>query len=854
MRGWVLCCLLGIILGTGIGTARAEALLSTAIAAQPLPSALAEFAQQTGLQLIYVSKDATGHASGGAAAGLSATAALTQLLDGTGLHFEFLNSRTVRIYAANIVSPAAQASSTDTPQRRAPSFASIELEDIVVVGLRDEQGLNIHNFVQNVPASVAVVSGDTLESQKFEQLTDYANYIPGLNVAAGGSPGQALVALRGVAALTEGTTVGYYLDDVPMGPSGGWARGCCLGLDLTPYDIDRLEVLRGPQGTIYGGAGEAGIIRYVLKLPNVTDYEARIGADTSWLQGASAGGVGARMELNAPLVPDVLGLRVSAFEKYTPGYLNNLRLDATDVNDYREYGGRIATLWQPAPSLSVKLNAIWYGVNAASDAAVSSQGVVIVPNTGNAFIVAPQGFFPDLTENNHFLQPFAENLRLFSATVKWSEQAMDLVSVSAWSATHTHYILDTTPVFGGLSGQPSIMDRQVYLGKFSEELRLLSPQGRRIDWTLGAFFTHEVVGDHPTDDDPITLLDINYPSWAREWAVFGDLTWRLTTRLELTAGIRYAHTNEQQVSDVGYEGVLYSGTPPPGPEAHTAWLVNAGFHITPEVMLYGRIATGYAQGGQSQPGRDGGLPGVIYPDALTNYEIGVKSEFLEHRLLANLSLFYITRRNVLLGFGDFGPDFLTNSGAESTWNINGGAAVSKGAEFTGFYSPLVGLKVGYSAAYTQSELTNPALNVNNVPGPQFLSGYQLPNIPRWTASVTTDYEWQLDNAWSAHAGAAFRWVSWEWASSDGVQNLSPESTPAVVLPSYGLLDLNAGMKKDKIALNIFMRNVANKRAYLGGGVSDIATNVDGTAFKPVQVNYAITQPRTVGIGFDYSFR
>ncbi len=850
---WVACCLLGSLLGLWTGTAVSAPSLSADIGPQPLSAALADFAHQTGLQLVYVSQIAARLTSKGARAGTSATEALTQLLEGTGLRFEFLNARTVRIYESDAVAPAALSSVTEVPKQRDEGSAAVgpnELGDIVVVGLRDEEGHSIRDFVQNVPASVTIVTGDTLEAEKLEQLTDYANYIPGLNVAGGGSPGQALVTLRGIAALTEGASVGYYLDDAPMGPSGIFARACCAGLDLTPYDLDRLEVLRGPQGTVYGGEGEAGIIRYVLKAPSVNDFEARVGADSSWIQGASSLGITVRAMLNAPIVDDMVALRISAYDKYTPGYIYNLYTGAPDVNDVREYGGRISALWLPADSLSVKVNAFWYGINSASDTSVSSQGVVVVP--GYAYIVAPTGLYPDLTEDRAFLQPFKKNIDLYSATVKWNPGTLEFVSATAWSETDTHYVLDTTPIYSGLSGHTSTYDRQLYLGKFSEELRLLSPQGPRIDWYLGGFYTHESVSDQQYIDDPVNLYRFNFPSILREWAVFGDLTWRPTAHLDLTAGIRYAHNWARQPYTDSFQGVIFAQpNPPASSEGSTTWLASAGYHFTPQLMLYGRVATGYL------PGFKGKVE-VVNPETLTNYEIGFKSEFLEHRLLADFTVFYITRKNVQLAYGDQGPDFLTNSGSETAFTINGGDATSKGAELAGFYSPLEGLKFGYSAAYTQSELTTVALEVGNVAehvsaGPNFLPGYQLPNVPKWAVSVTADYAWQLEGSWNAHIGAAFRWVSWVWGSTDAVQSLAVLSTPAIVLPSYALLDLNAGMTKGRLALKAFVQNLTNKRVYLGGGVTERVDNINETMITPAQINYAIAQPRTIGVGFDYRF-
>ncbi len=192
---WVACCLLGSLLGLWTGTAVSAPSLSADIGPQPLSAALADFAHQTGLQLVYVSQIAARLTSKGARAGTSATEALTQLLEGTGLRFEFLNARTVRIYESDAVAPAALSSVTEVPKQRDEGSAAVgpnELGDIVVVGLRDEEGHSIRDFVQNVPASVTIVTGDTLEAEKLEQLTDYANYIPGLNVAGGGYPARRL--------------------------------------------------------------------------------------------------------------------------------------------------------------------------------------------------------------------------------------------------------------------------------------------------------------------------------------------------------------------------------------------------------------------------------------------------------------------------------------------------------------------------------------------------------------------------------------------------------------------------------------------------------------------------------------
>ena len=392
-------CLLGIVLGFSIGTAKSEAVLSTAIPPQPLPAALAEFAHQTGLQLVYVSQIAAGHSSKGAQAGLSPAATLTELLDGTGLTFQFLNERTVRIFEPVAVAPTTQSTETRAPAKRverpAPPWSSL-LDEIIVTGSSDERQRSAADYVQNVPASVSIVSGARLEEQQLEQLADYAPYIPGMNTVSAGVPGSAYVIIRGIQPLTDAPPVTYYLDDTPIGVSGSWAYASSLGLDLPTYDLERFEVLRGPQGTLYGAGSEIGVIKYVFKQPNVREFEARVGVDGSTIHGASKMGGSVQAMLNAPLVEGLLGVRVSAYDSYTPGYIDNLYSGAKGTNVLRQYGGRIATLWQPSESVSVTIRALLHRIEADSSGDVVTPGAATVPNTGAAWFSEGVGSYGDL--------------------------------------------------------------------------------------------------------------------------------------------------------------------------------------------------------------------------------------------------------------------------------------------------------------------------------------------------------------------------------------------------------------------------------------------------------------------------
>ena len=832
---------------------QADMTLTASIAPQPVAAALAEFAQQTGLQFVYVSQVVEARASKGARAGLSLADALTELLDGTGLTFQFLNERTVRIFEPVAVPPTAQSTETRAPAKRVERPASpwhSLLDEIIVTGSRDERQRSAADYVQNVPASVSVVRGDRLEMQALDQLSDYGAYLPGFNAFNNFIGG--FVLLRGVATYTSATSVAFYLDDTPMGATGPYAGACCL--DLMPYDVERFEVLRGPQGTLFGGGSEVGMIRYVLKEPNVSDLEARVGADASTVYGASKLGDSFRAMLNVPIVTEVLGVRISAYDNYIPGYIDNAYSGARDVNVLRRYGERLAMLWRPSPSLSVKVNALWYRISSDSGSYISFAAGASVPNTGDASIFVPVRPFGDLKQNRFFLNPTQVNTEYYSATVNWNPGLIEVVSATAWSRTQVQATSDFTlfdgakfPMLsaGAIPAGLARADQVQGLEKFTQEVRLVSAQSKRIDWLLGGFYSHDSVKSHATEyafDNAYQPIPAFAPyldyaaqrSTFKEWAVFADLTWRATNRFALIGGIRYAH-NDQAFNNID-RGLLFPSVDTPGvsSERATTWMATARFRFTPEVMLYARVATGY------QPGYpNGAMPGVpltVKAETLTNYEAGLKSEFLDRKALVDLSVFYIDWKNIQL----------SASNAEGVgYTTNGGKAKSQGLELASSYAPLPGMKLGLNAAYTQIELTSV------VPAAQYLLiGYQLPNVPKWGLSFTADEDWALTRFWHANMGAALRWVGQEWGSGGGVgvQSRSLGGTPTIALPLYWVLDLHMGIAKGPLTLRAFARNLTDKRAWLQGGFLFPDTSVT-----PGQSDIFILQPRTIGVGFDYAF-
>ena len=845
------CCVLGSFFGTWTDIARADTTLSADIRPQSVADALAEFAHQTGLQLVYVSKIAKARASKGARAGLTPAEALPLLLDGTGLSFEFLNERTVRIFESATAAPATQSNASDGTPRRdtrraAPWFG--RPSDVVVTGARSAEDLRNAAEVQNTAASVSIVSGDRLEAQDLEQLTDYAAYIPGFNLLSGGNIGAAGANLRGIFPITGASAVTFYIDDIPMGPSGIYALANISSLELLPYDLERLEVRRGPQGTLSGASSFGGLIRYVLKPPNANHFESQVGADVSTIYAASSPGASLRAMVNAPIAEDRLALRINAYYDYTPGYVDNVTTGVEDVNAVRQYGGHIATLWRPAESLAIDVSAFWHRSDSDSQFNTLAEGAESVPDSGDAFILRAVGAYGDLKDVNAFQQPYKKSIDLYSASVHWNPGPIELVAITGWSHTQTHVENDLTEIFGAnyplwsngtVPAGLARNDTDTGLDKFSQELRVAAPRGKRLDWMLGAFYTHEsatyLQALYAFDNayQPIAFFApaLSFaigPSSFTERALFGDLTWRITDQFDLAGGVRYSHDDQEFIYISGGTIGEVNNVPGRSSEAITTWMTTATYRVTGETMFYGRVARG------SQPGAPNGfLPGIppaVKADTLTNYEVGMKSGFLDHKGLIDLAVFSMDWNDIQINIPNGGVNYFANAGR----------AKSQGFELTSSYSLIEGLLLGFNAAYTRAEFTRVGPDAQEI-----LTGYQLPNVPRWDLSLTTDYDWTLADLWHAHVGGGFRWVGMQW--SGVVQSRSLGGEDVYEMPAYSVIDLNAGVAKGRLAFRAYVRNLTDTRASL----QTVAFSYPSDT--PLRPAHHVLQPRSFGIGIDIAF-
>ena len=803
-------------------TSPAQSPRSFQIAAQPLSRALLEFSRQADL-IVTAPAELVGDKQAPEVHGqLTPAAALSQLLRGSGLEASFTASGAVTIDKARRVARHRTRTVSVVASAAEPG-GDVLIEEVLVTAQKRTEN------VQDVPASVSVFDSGRVQQLHATTILDYAAYIPGLNVSSGGSPGQTMITLRGIAPVGPGAVVGYYIDDTPLGSSSNYGGAREFGLDLMPYDVDHIEVLRGPQGTLYGAGAMGGLLKYVLRRPSTSDFGGWAGVETFGISSAEDFGWGMRAGANVPLAADRVGVWGSYFEQQTPGYIDNAYTGAKDENDLGQRGGRLALLWQINDAISLQLSGLWQRIDSRNDATVALTLTGLDPPTG----------FPsygELTSFHPLPQPFTQSIDHYSATLDWDLGWAKLLSASSYSRTHTHHLQDASFLFGGVTGGFSPFHIELDLRKRTQEFRLVSPDGGALEWLVGAFYTNEDgeqvrnvyaldAAGQPLPQLPTRFLFVEFPSQYEEIAGFGSATLQVTQHFDVTAGLRWARNRQRfgQISG-GLESVIgppanISGT---SAEDVLTYSLSPRWRVGDDTMLYARVASGYRPGGPNP--RALGLPAVTEADKLTNYELGLKTQLAGGRALLNAAVFRIDWRDI--------QQAVTLGGIGSTGNT--GNAVSKGLELEATYLPIDRLRIGLNAAYTDSRLTAPE---------EGIAAARLGNTPRWGVSVLLDYELALANRWSAHVGGGWRYVG-EQGTAIAAQLGADNS---YVLPPYGALDLSADLTRGNWMIRLFARNVTDRRAYLGGSLAVDSANV------PYGIDANVLQPRTLGISVDVGF-
>jgi len=843
------------------------ATLAVNIERQTVREALRAFGEQTGIQVLFRSEGVTtkGVISQGVVGQFSAQEVLARLLANTGLKYEFVNAHTVRISSANASSvkeaadPDPNGSSSGNSQSAQPNESSATTPSVASEAGRDEETKRSEYKVeevivtaqkreerlQDVPVAMSVLDPQSLAAGGQNKLLDYFATVPGLSVSDSGfMPGTTYITIRGLSTgLYQNSTTATVIDDVPTGSGSAIVFGQVTAPDIDPGDLQRIEVLKGPQGTLYGADSLGGLVKYVTVDPSTSAFSGRVEAGGVDLPEGGLGYV-VRASANIP-VSDAIAIRASGFSRGDPGYAEDVTTSQNNINSAHTYGGRVAALWRPSNDISLKVSALLQRSNLDGpsyfNAALSRTGIV-QPTLGY-FKYTGQGF-----ANSAYTQQ-----QLYTATLKANIAGAELVSVSGYNINKLHGNRDYGSALDGIfhppgqtvTGLGSLQDFQT--GSFTQELRLSASVDHWLDWLVGGFYTHQ---SSPYSDNYQNLYEMNpatgilgqeleYAPVAlnfTEYAVFGDVTIHLSDRFDVQLGGRGAWNKQTyNTEDIGpVIPQVYPATqiqPPDtfiSPTLHASghaftYLVTPQFKISPNLMIYARLASGYRIGAPNANYGQAGVPEYYNPDTTTNYELGFKGEFLQSRLSVETSVYHISWHDFQIAIEN--PFY---------FETNAGDAKSNGVEVSLQAHPTRGLTLTAQGSYNHAVLTQNLPAAAVAAGAYGLSGTPLPYSIPWSGGVTVNQDIPFSNDWTGFVGGQVTYVGVRYGELTSLR---------AQFPAYTTVNLLTGVRRHSWLFNLYVDNVADTRGILSAASSLANGGYYGT----------ITRPRTVGLNVIRNF-
>jgi iron complex outermembrane receptor protein len=798
------------------------------------------------------------------------------------------------------VAMLAQVSGAAMAQTAASETAAAEpgLEEVIVTATRRQERL------QDVPISVTAFSQEKLDAQGLRDIDDLTRLSPGVTFQRNGMGSAANyndensdINIRGIDSTAGTSTTGIYIDDTPI-----QSRHISFGaVNAFPalFDLDRVEVLRGPQGTLFGAGSEGGTVRFITPEPGLTQSSGYVrselattrNGDPSYEVGAAAGG---------PIIDDVLGFRVSASFRHDGGYVDRVSYTLTPNpaapdDQALSTPTYLRTLepranWQETETLR---GALKWAVNDAVSIEPSFYYQKLYINDTAAYWVSLSDPGADQYRNGNALSnPSTDPLWLAAVKVSWNLGFAQLVSNTSYYSRNQHSISDYTQYLrasflgdsfpaAGDAGYAPFGDQQQ---NFYEEIRLASSDATaRVTWNTGVFYSHqnenisESIYDATLNQEvggflcaavscPGGLL-LNGPESRfidKQLALFGEANVKVTETLKATAGLR--------VSKVDYDAENYAYGAFLGPIPTTFNGSASEKPVTPKFVLsyqpdrdelfYASAAKGYRVGGVNGPvattcagdlasiGQPGGVPRAYSSDSLWSYEIGAKNTLLDHRLQIDASLFTIDWKNIQQNV------YLPDCGNQFTANL--GQVRSRGGELEAQFRPVQPLLLDFSVAYTDAKFTKTSCagtltfdgsactGAAGAVAPIVSAGDRLVGAP-WTFLSSAEYSFAAISEHTPYLRVDYQYTTAQTALLPGQDDHNAlYDTTIPGLPVTKNLSLRGGMRWSGFDVSMFCNNVTDQHPLMYES-RDIAAPFD-------QLYFARTwRPRTLGVTATYRY-
>ena len=775
-------------------------------------------------------------------------------------------------------------------QQLAGSGSSSGMEEVIVTAQKRAANL------QDVPFSVASTSDDQIRDSGSGNIVDLARNIAGLTIADLG-PGQSQMAIRGISAgqvirdqpgVKE--QVGVYLDESPISVA-------LFTPDLELFDLERFEVLRGPQGTLFGAGSEAGTVRYITRQPQLNAFNAIADGSVEGVQHGDEGGY-VRGAVNLPM-GSTAALRLVAYYHHLPGFIDAIQPDGSvkkDVNDGDRSGARISLLYQPIDELSITPRLVFQNLSTNGYPRVDLYNILANPYTTTQPAVTI-GSLEQFTQQREGLN---DDFTLGDLKIEYKFGPAALTSITSFTNRKVTVLRDASQLTGSvtydLGGTPAevrltspLFDR-TRLNVISEEVRLGSVGPTNLDWLVGGFYQHvgrrygqdlptpgydafteaalgtNSVANNAPPDTPF-YSDLSYR--LTQYAAFGEATYHLMDSWAFTGGLRYYNFTEDRVLNFG--GVFASPTPPGGVPGSTSSdgvspRAIVSYKVSEDMQFNLQAARGFRLGGINDPIN---IPLCSAQDIQVfgnqknwkdehnwNYEIGAKMRFLDERVVLNVSAFYDDIKDL---------QATTTAGTCSSRIVfNVPKARSEGIEAELFARPNPNWDFGLSATYVNARLESSVVSTladgTQVTVGGLQSGNRLPTAPEFQAVGSLGYTMPMQSDMSFFALATVQYVGSSFSQFENEEpgfgsiggpspnsaRLIPFGGPLTVtqinfnaeLPSYSLGNVRFGLKKDRWEAALYCNNVWDETARLA---------LDYERGRSARVGYITNQPRTFGL-------
>lgn len=713
--------------------------------------------------------------------------------------------------------------------------SSDALDEIVVTAQRRAERL------QDVPAAITALSGDSLNQLRLQGNADLAAHVPSLSFEVLG-PGESTLAIRGLGtAYGLAPAVSYYINETPLDiRTDGYAGAP----DVDFFDVERVEVLRGPQGTLYGSSSMGGALRVLTAQPDPKAFAVNAEVGGSSTEGGGAGYL-VKSAVNLPLSSDAAIRIVGAYEhvpdyidRATPGDYNvaqpDLPVTARQINDADLKSGRIIALWKPTDALTIKPSVMISEVDASSNSQYFSN---LPPFTTAAYYPSPQTnrlVIGNLQVDYAF--PIATLMSSTSVLSRDSETQSDFTLF--WANLAPLFGLPYPPNYPGIDYATSHNEG------FIQEFRLTSPTDQRLRWVAGAYFSRfrqhstestnsQAFADALGQTDSPNLYSFDQSVIDQQAAVFADLTYKVMPQFEVTVGARYYELRDSLENTQSGDLAAPSQPLVHAKASGTSPRLVLTYHPAEDATLYATASRGYRPGGPNV-----GLPTGIgcsltnaysplyQPDSVWNYELGAKTEFLQRRLSIDVAAYRIDWKNVQQAVSDPGCGYL--------FVANVGTARSTGFEAEINFKPIDSLLLTASGSYTHAEFRSIDAAFQSASASQ--AGDPVPDVPRQKFNVGGEY--------TTHIAARTGYLRLDWSHLGSVPT---GFTYNDIRPAYSSLEAAVGMRTAHYDVSVYGHNLTNTNGILQ--ISEGTTASFGNVFKS-QIS---TPPRTVGIDLKMHF-